>query len=230
MKKIFIIALFLLAATAYADVIPNGSHWVDRCFKITNLDKFPKTTVKAVVTGPMINGIEEKVVKNNTCIDGGYKFNTVDLVVYSPELGQRTLLKDIEFSGITLTDSDPTISITSEYMFSINEYEGNYYLTKARTIKKYNNGQTDQIQNHKQYLGDESISESDYDICVKPYKKFKKGDSGTLVFQLQGYLQLKPDGKFGKKTVDALKKFQKNNGLKVDGIAGAGTIQALCSK
>ena len=63
----------------------------------------------------------------------------------------------------------------------------------------------------------------------------RSGDSGNDVKQLQenliqlGYMSGTPDGKYGTKTVGAVKAFQKNNGLKEDGTAGPDTLRALYS-
>jgi peptidoglycan hydrolase-like protein with peptidoglycan-binding domain len=62
----------------------------------------------------------------------------------------------------------------------------------------------------------------------------KYGMRGTAVKTLQidlakrGYLKSTPDGKFGPRTKAAVKLFQKQAGLKVDGVAGAATQELLC--
>ena len=60
----------------------------------------------------------------------------------------------------------------------------------------------------------------------------RRGAEGELVEKLQGLLKeagetLAVDGKFGAKTEEAVKTFQKKNGLKADGIAGPQTWAAL---
>lgn len=63
----------------------------------------------------------------------------------------------------------------------------------------------------------------------------KKGDSGTYVTLMQtmliqrGYKMPKygADGKFGNETLDALTAFQKDHGLKADGVCGKDTWDAL---
>ena len=63
----------------------------------------------------------------------------------------------------------------------------------------------------------------------------KKGDKGTRVKNLQKYLNwygnygLKVDGKYGTKTVKAVKKFQKANKIKQDGKVGKGTLNKMKS-
>jgi len=62
---------------------------------------------------------------------------------------------------------------------------------------------------------------------------YKLGSKGSGVKSLQnkliskGYLKGRADGNFGKVTEAAVKKFQKANGLKADGIAGATTLKKL---
>lgn len=69
-----------------------------------------------------------------------------------------------------------------------------------------------------------------YSIC---YSLSKYGSSGEEVKQIQtklknwGYYNDSVDGIYGSKTFEAVKRFQKNNGLSVDGIAGEKTLAAL---
>ena len=66
--------------------------------------------------------------------------------------------------------------------------------------------------------------------------RLEKDDEGVLVEELQdrlkelGYYSNSCDGKFGDRTVDAVKAFQKNNGLSQDGIAGSATLKKLYSE
>ncbi len=63
----------------------------------------------------------------------------------------------------------------------------------------------------------------------------KKGDKGTAVKQLQqrlkdlGYYKSTCDGQYGAVTVNAVKAFQKKNGLTADGVAGTTTLKKLNS-
>ncbi len=70
---------------------------------------------------------------------------------------------------------------------------------------------------------------------VNVWNTMRENDTGTEVRQLQealiqlGYLDGKPDGTYGPKTVAAVKAFQKANGLKADGVAGTATQKAVFS-
>jgi peptidoglycan hydrolase-like protein with peptidoglycan-binding domain len=61
----------------------------------------------------------------------------------------------------------------------------------------------------------------------------KAGDSGKNVTKIQqalevlGYYSGSIDGDYGENTVSAVKRFQKNRGMKQDGVAGAATIRVL---
>jgi len=55
----------------------------------------------------------------------------------------------------------------------------------------------------------------------------KRGSTGQEVIELQQGLRIKADGDFGVKTENAVKAFQKENGLLVDGIVGPQTLAAI---
>ena len=74
------------------------------------------------------------------------------------------------------------------------------------------------------------------EIAVNPYVQtavLKQGASGGEVKELQrrlkmwGYYSGEVDGIYGKATTEAVKYFQRKNGLTVDGVAGKATFEAL---
>lgn len=62
---------------------------------------------------------------------------------------------------------------------------------------------------------------------------YKKGSYGSVVTEIQqklsnwGYYSGSVDGVYGSRTEEAVKKFQKNNGLTADGVVGSATLSAL---
>lgn len=68
---------------------------------------------------------------------------------------------------------------------------------------------------------------------IESYALSKYGSSGSEVRQIQtklkswGYYKGNVDGIYGSKTMQAVKSFQKKNGLTVDGIAGQKTLSAM---
>ena len=55
----------------------------------------------------------------------------------------------------------------------------------------------------------------------------RKGSKGRNVLMLQEFLGIHADGDFGKQTDKAVRIWQKNNNLKVDGIVGPNTWDAM---
>ena len=65
--------------------------------------------------------------------------------------------------------------------------------------------------------------------------QFRVGDQGEDIAEIQGQLVLlgydvMADGSFGAATVEAIKDFQKNKGIKADGLIGPATYSALLGK
>lgn len=69
--------------------------------------------------------------------------------------------------------------------------------------------------------------------CVGVWATSRRGSSGSEVRQIQeklkrwGYYNGSVDGIYGSRTEAAVKKFQRNNGLTADGIAGKATLSAM---
>jgi peptidoglycan hydrolase-like protein with peptidoglycan-binding domain len=60
-----------------------------------------------------------------------------------------------------------------------------------------------------------------------PAEAIEPGDEGKDVKALQRALKIRPDGEYGRKTKRAVRRFQRKEGLKADGVAGPETLQAL---
>ena len=80
------------------------------------------------------------------------------------------------------------------------------------------------------------LGQTSDEIAVAPFVQtavLKQGASGGEVKELQrrlkmwGYYNGSVDGIYGKQTVEAVKYFQRKNGLTADGIAGKATFEAL---
>ena len=56
---------------------------------------------------------------------------------------------------------------------------------------------------------------------------YKIGSRGEVVKQIQKALHLYPDGIYGRNTIEAVTAFQRDNGLKVDGMVGPATMAKL---
>ena len=101
--------------------------------------------------------------------------------------------------------------------------------TKAALIKKL------QAVLNDQYGANLAVDGIFGNQTASAVRNVSKGDTGDLVAVLQGFLICKGynigvlDGDFGTKTDKALRAFQSDNGLYVDGVAGKATFAALVS-
>ena len=100
--------------------------------------------------------------------------------------------------------------------------------TKAALIKKL------QAVLNDQYGANLAVDGIFGNKTASAIRNIKKGSQGNFVKVLQGFLICKGyntgglDGDFGAKTDKALRAFQSDNGLYVDGIAGKKTFEELC--
>lgn len=182
------------------------------------------------------------------------KPGTTELPDY--ELGQRTLRKgckgiDVKELQMLLMELDyalPKYGADGDYgtetVIAIRNFQMNNGLTadgicgpKTFTVLLKHQGSTDTMDTAK----DQKI-ESKSDLDYSAYPTIRKGDKNDYVLVLQKHLKgLKynvgkfgantdgVDGDFGSTTQTAVRQFQKDHGLKVDGIVGKATWAALAA-
>lgn len=120
--------------------------------------------------------------------------------------------------------------------------KGKTYLTDANgTFKKdgkyfevlnYTNGYSGCVDPEPFVVYESAVPKTVIETVANVFKpQFKRvlryGMKGGDVKSLQTLLGIKVDGSFGVKTLEAVKAFQKQKGLIIDGIVGANTIGAL---
>ena len=78
-------------------------------------------------------------------------------------------------------------------------------------------------------LGVKMVNAENYKTAVYTSSIVKQGSRGEMVKKIQQklYYKGKVDGIFGAKTKEAVKYFQRKNGLTVDGVVGKNTLKAL---
>lgn len=112
-------------------------------------------------------------------------------------------------------------------------YIGNYTVIEAKgTI----NGVVTSRLSHWHEWGE--LKDVDYTGIEgdKPMQTLRKGSTGSAVTALQEMLNAlaydcgTADGVYGNKTVEAVKAFQRDNGLTVDGVAGPDTLTLIAAK
>ncbi len=94
--------------------------------------------------------------------------------------------------------------------------------------------QNDQNENETVSVSTKNVVSSYAEIGTVP-SACKEGDSGKNVIKVQqalyllGYYNGVIDGDYGAQTTEAVMRFQKNRGMKQDGVAGSATIRVLFS-
>lgn len=152
------------------------------------------------------------------CFDTYNKFAAAGKTSKKPKLGCLVVF--------TFSHIGRVIDIDGDYIITV---EGN---TSAATYER-NGGKVAK----KRYKYNDSKIKGyciiDYDGVTVSSPYLKKGSSGSEVKELQqnlnklGYNCGTADGDFGQKTLDAVKKFQKDKGLECDGIVGNATKEKI---
>ena len=154
-------ALLVPLLPASADIIPPESHLVARCASIVNLDDFPDIVVFALVCLPLgSEELERYVVYNDTCLEKGYKYNTLYLYWTTREHFEATGLSALQVGPLPgaglektsmapvsflsdqinpwagyVSDSNPLVSEDLEY--SLYETETGFGVYLSRRISRY---------------------------------------------------------------------------------------------
>jgi len=157
-----LVATFFLAPPASADVIPGGFHPVSRCIRIVNLDEFPDVVLIGYYTGPMVK-YEAYRIKNNQCLDKGYKLNKFSVYWTTKEKFASLDLKNLKLTDITFLEnlqpyggnvdkSNPLKKEDIEY--SIAGFSGGkLILYKSKQISEFNNGDPKKVETFDNPLG-----------------------------------------------------------------------------
>jgi|GEM_PF-1686944 len=78
-----------------ADVIEPGHHVIDRCVTITGLEQFPDVALIGAYDGPMVDGLERYLVREDSCLYKGYKFNSFYLFWAGKSYLESNALEDL---------------------------------------------------------------------------------------------------------------------------------------
>jgi hypothetical protein len=159
MKKILLFSFLLLISLSfnvYADVIPENAHYVDRCVKFINLDKYPDIILLGSFTGPMTQTPETYTIENNKCLTKGYKFNSLNIYWTTKDKPQAVIegnkIPDImDPDGGYLDNSNPLVKETIEYSIA-GQTNGKVIVYKSKQTSFYNNGKSDKVEVFKNPL------------------------------------------------------------------------------
>lgn len=163
------VLLTLLLSYAYCDVIPENSHFVDKCVKITDISEYDNLIMLGYIWSVGNYHEDTYEVSSEECLKKGYKFNTLRLFG----------VKSDYISGKDIDNIDlPNDNNALETNIEINPYAGYYHdsipidkieeyykilgftdtsvvIFKWKEVFGFNNGSADSVITHD-YNGDNS--------------------------------------------------------------------------
>lgn len=169
---------------------------------------------------------------------GQYQFDTLkisdpDVIFCAPGVLDE-IMNDSDFSKLQAVKGKKVYELSSNM-----EWQGRTVIAASYEMVGYafpeleeetSNVATDPTENIESEVSKEVASQQD---AIKNYDTLQKNDEDDKVFELQtrlselGYLTTDFNGFYGDHTVDAIKEFQKNNGLEETGIADGMTQNKL---
>lgn len=126
-------------------------------------------------------------------------------------------------------------SVATDSIFGQDTYNAVRSFQKSKNLQVDGIAGKDTLHALSKKASSEDKSENDSSDKTSNSSLYRKGDRGSGVKDLQtnlgknGY-NISADGIFGQATYDAVRSFQKKQGLQVDGIAGKATLHALNGK
>lgn len=213
-----------LCGYAYPTAIKVGKGMDVTGYAVSN---YNITSVTGKITNSSGKVLYSKTLKPNTT---AYKLSNLDDAMKFSKLSAGTYTYTL-----TATDSlGKTVTATHKFTAA----SGN---TPAKALGFATNGANASTSATTANTGSSSSTQNAAASTKKAYSGafpklpkrgyFKKGDKGEQVKNLQKFLNwygkygLKTDGKCGKKTIKAIKKFQKSIGMKADGSFGKKTLE-----
>ena len=167
MKKIFLLTILLAFSNlTYCDIIPENSHSVDKCVKIINSVDFPDIVLIAYTEHPG-GGSNAFVIDPTSCIEKGYKFNSLQIFAVKKSYLTNKNLDSIDWkndknvfrANIEIdsyggyVDNLSPISSIEEYYKIENVRDSSLVLYKSKEIIKFNNGRPVSIKTYSYKSG-----------------------------------------------------------------------------
>ena len=207
------------------------------------------TNVPGRFVGTLSVGVLSNVRAPSTLIEGGFMTNWTDAKLmlnptYVVNVGESTCQAVCEFLGVTYVSRElnnyPTIRLGSRGNFvRILQYLLNYYGANLSVDGVFGVGTQRAVlefQRNNNLIADAIVGRNTWNklLNLNPSSELlRRGSESSAVMFLQRLLlsYLYPitnlDGDFGPETERAVRAFQSENGLSVDGIVGRNTWQAL---
>jgi len=202
MKKIFFYSLLLLILailaipSVSADIIPEDSHYLNRCIKYVNLDSFPDVVLIGYTVGPMIKNYEAYQISNNKCLTKGYKFNTLDVYWTTKTKFDSMNIDDLNLVDLNLLtenigcyggyimNSSPLIKEDIELSIAGFSGEKLVVYTSKRT-SEYNNGDPKKTETFANPLLITNFIEQEKKLLTQIDSKLSERVRGKILLQVE---------------------------------------------
>lgn len=167
-KLLFLLTFLFIARIACCDILPENSHFVNKCVKITNIIDYPDISLLGYVTEPA--KIPTYIISSDNCLYKGYKFNDFTIFAVKKSYLAGKDITSIEWNkdknAITnnikidpyygfLHDTIPINAIDQFYRIA-GFTDKNVVLYKWKEITKFNNGKPDSVKIYT-YPGDSTL-------------------------------------------------------------------------
>lgn len=117
-RHLTILLILVISQNGYCDIIPNNSHFVDKCVKITNVGEYDNFVMLGYIWYVGNYHQDTYEVSSDECLTKGYKYNTLRLFG----------LKSDYISGKDIDNIDLPSDVNAlETNIEINPYAGYYH-------------------------------------------------------------------------------------------------------
>lgn len=194
MKKIaYLIFCLVLSNISYSDIIPENSHYIDKCVKIINANDFEEYCFIALIKSPTGDNENTYIIKPNNCLEVGYKFNNLHLFAIKKSLLAKQNLKTIDwFKDSTILKANISIDCHGGYLnnfnptFSVDEFykiveftNTKFVLYKCKEVIKSKEGRPISIKTYSYLPGGKIININNTE---ENGKMLAENDSYSVVF------------------------------------------------
>jgi hypothetical protein len=209
-RLLFVIAALFAFSRLYADIIPDNSHYVTKCAKITNVDDYPEVALVGYIYAFFSSEYDSHhsyLITDSSCLDKEYKLNgfSIYAVLKSYVIGKDVENMDfvynynaiissiqIEPEGDYYDNSIPVNSIAQYYKI-IGFTDSTVVLFKWKEVTGYNNGTPDSTKIFDYKADSAALSQQFPEIPTKldPWvsahgtKLYPNPNRGNLILQME---------------------------------------------
>lgn len=167
----------------FCDIIPDNSHYVEKCVKITNLTDYPDISLIGYIYGVMPS---DNYIIDSTCLSKGYKFNSFDIYAVEKDYLTNKDVTEInwaedKYSVKSNIEIEPyagyyndliPIDKIEEFYKILGFTDNSIVIFKWKEVFGFNNGSTDSTITYE-YTGDITTLNQNLTTGIKENSKFE---------------------------------------------------------